>query len=764
MVVFHVDSLNLRGTTSSDNYETVYSLDMLREFRKQTGLFEGVIARGGMPPVVLGGSTSEYVPVELVSGNYFDVLGVRAAIGRTFLEEDDRAPGERPVAVLPHSTWIQKFGGDPGVIGRQVRLNGNPFTIVGVLAAEFHTAVRGERPAVIVPVSMQRQIFPDLDGAAPDVRWVNIMARLKPGVTARKASASLEGIWRGILEPQIRSRDGKPGDASKFRLELVEGSRGINPLDRQLRTPLLVLMITAGLVLLIACVNIAGLLLARGAARQRDTAIRLSLGASRMRILRHSLTESLLVSAAGGIAGLLTASWMSTALLKLAGRGENSALAWQFDMPVLLFALGVSIGVSLMFGAVPALQAAGGNLALALHNRSLPASHAAWRKVLVGGQLALATLLLFGAGLFARSLQNLMVVDAGFRAGQVMKFDLSPRQAGYDKTRGSQLYADLHARLRALPGVTAAGGTSPGPMSNSNRGSNLTVAGYQPPYGTDASAHVHSTTPGYFATVGIPLLAGRDFTEGDRAGAPEVVIVSEAFSRRYCGGNAIGRKIAWGSGNVVPNVEIVGIAGDIRDDPREGPRPEVYIPYGQERNLQGMTFYVRSSLAGTPLAGGIRESVRSLDPNLPVDNIGPMQEQIDRAVSTDRVLAVLCTVFAGLAVLLTAIGVYGVIAWTVTRRANEIAVRIALGAMPGRVLGLVLGEMLTIGTVGITAGALLALAAGAFAQSRLFGIAGRDPATLAAAAVCSAAAALLATAIPAWRAMRIEPAEALRTD
>ncbi|MBC7927927.1 MAG: ABC transporter permease [Bryobacteraceae bacterium] len=357
-----------------------------------------------------------------------------------------------------------------------------------------------------------------------------------------------------------------------------------------------------------------------------------------------------------------------------------------------------------------------------------------------------------------------MSVDPGFRTERVTRFDLQPRQAGYDKVRGVQLYADLHEKLRGLPGVTAAAGTYPGPMTNSNRGANVTVAGYRPPPGTDAQVNLHSTTPGYFQTVGIPLIGGRDFGDGDRAGAPEVVIVNETFARQYTNDSAVGRKLAWGAGNVTPNVTIVGVVGNVKEDLREGPRPEVYIPYGQESKLQPMTFYLRSAAEDAVLAGTIRQAVHSLDASLPVDNLGPMQAQLNNAVSSDRMLAVLCTIFAGLAVLLTALGVYGVIAWTVARRANEIAVRMALGAMPGRVLRLVLSEIAFVGGLGILTGTLLALASGQFAEAKLFGIAGRDPLMLSVAILCSAAVALLASLVPALRATRIEPAQALRLE
>ncbi|MDZ4797837.1 MAG: ABC transporter permease [Bryobacteraceae bacterium] len=324
IVVFHGDSKNLRGTASSDNYESVFSLDMAKQFRARTDLFDGVAVRGGMPRVVLNGANNEYVAMEAVSGNLFSLLGVEATLGRAILPEDDGAPGERPVAMLTHSSWLERFGGDPKIVGQTIRLNGLPFTVVGVLPATFCSAVRGNKPDVVVPISMQRQLYPDMDGTARDVRWVNLFARLKPGVSAAQATSAMQPTWIGILEGLSSVRGKAQDDTTVRRIEVIDGSRGINPLNRSLRTPLLILMGTVATVLLIACVNIAGLLLARAAARQRDIAIRLSLGAGRLRILRQSLVENFVLAAAGCGLGLVLASAMTQALLKLATDGDST--------------------------------------------------------------------------------------------------------------------------------------------------------------------------------------------------------------------------------------------------------------------------------------------------------------------------------------------------------------------------------------------------------------------------------------------------------
>jgi predicted permease len=385
------------------------------------------------------------------------------------------------------------------------------------------------------------------------------------------------------------------------------------------------------------------------------------------------------------------------------------------------------------------------------------------RKVLVTAQIALATLLLFGAGLFARSLSNLMQVDPGFRTEKVMTFVVSPRQAGYDLQRGTQFYSDLVGRIRQLPGVTAVAGAAPGPLTGSNRGSNLTVQGYTPPPNEEAGSGVHSVTPGWFSALGIRFLAGRDFTEADRAGGPKVAIVNDAFAKKYCEGNAVGRRMKWGSGKGDLDIEIVGQFADIRhSDLREPVKPAVYMPYTQEQQLQRMTFYVRSANDPQSMPGVLRDAVRSLDRDLPVYQLKPLQEEITEAVSADRTMAILCTAFSVLAILLTAIGIYGVIAWTVARRTNEIAVRMALGALPERVLRLVMREVVVLTSAGIAAGVALALISARVVESKLFGVTGRDPLMLAIAIVCTALMAAVASFVPAWRATRIDPSRALR--
>lgn len=762
LVVLHAPKLQLQGTSSSSNHETVYSLAMWREYARRTDLFEGVLFRGGLPPVVLQSASSDYVSVELVSGNYFDVLGVRAMLGRTFTAAEDNG---QALTVLSHKAWVERFGADASIVGRTVRLSGLSYIVLGVLPPRFDGVVTGGRNAFYVPASMQRQLFPDMDGTRPDVRWVNIIARLKSGVTRQRAEEAVQSTWKAILDERLAAH--KTDDAEDYRrmrLQLIEAPRGIDSLRRQLETPLIVLMSTAGFVLLIACVNLAGLLMARAAAKQRDTAIRLSFGASRGRIVRQLLLESFLLSLSGAVLGLILARWITAGLLALTGSADGP-LTWQTDERVLLFAFAVAVLTALIFGSIPAWQTFAADIASTLKAQasSVASSHAKVRKVLVAAQVALATLLLFGAGLFARSLSNLMKVDPGFRTEGVMSFLISPRQAGYDLRRGNQLYADILARLRTLPGVTAAGGSKPGPMTGSESSGNVTVQGYEPSPKEEVGASWHAASPGWFATLGIPLLAGRDFTEADGADAPQVAIVNAEFARKYCNGNCIGKKMASGRGNNLQWKDIVGVAGNVHhSDLRTPPKTTVFVPFWQDNTLGRMSFYVRTAGDETRLAGAVREVVRSLDPNLPVHELKPLRKEIEEAMAADRTLAILCTAFGLIAVLLTAIGIYGVIAWTVARRTNEIAVRMALGALPTRVLGLVLREVMILAGAGLAAGAAMALASGRVVEANLFGVAGRDAAMLMVAVVCTGAMALLAALVPAVRATRIDPSRALR--
>jgi predicted permease len=522
-------------------------------------------------------------------------------------------------------------------------------------------------------------------------------------------------------------------------------------------------MATVGVVLLIACINVAGLMTARAAARQRETAIRLSLGAGRLRIVRQCLSESLVLAMVGCGLGIVGAGWLFEALVEYAGPKGN-VLEWQLDMRMMLFTALVTVAAAVLSGLAPALQSIRANTAETLKNQALSVaggrSTASVRKGLVGAQVALATVLLILAGLFSRSLWNLTRIDPGFRTDAVTTFNIDLRAAGYDKVRRDETYRVLAERLAQLPGVPAASAATPGPLSGSSNGGSVGVQGYVPKEGEETGASRHWTMPGFFQTLEIPMLAGRDFRYSDRYGSPKVAVVNEAFVRKYVAdGNALGRKLGFALGAGV-DIEIIGVVADIRTRSlREEQTPAVYVPYAQSADGPALTFYVRGATGPS-----IRAVVNALDPNVPVYSIATFQETVERTTTSERLMTFLTACFGGLAVLLSAVGIYGVIAWTVARRTSEIAIRVALGAERAAVLKLMLREVLGVAGVGIAAGTAVAVATNRLVETQLFGLTGRDPLVILSAVAVTFGFAGLAALIPSWRATRIDPAAALRSE
>src|SRR4051812_20950277 len=759
-----------RGRTFNNG---TFSYPMYRDFRDQNTVFDGVLARFPAPLTMLAGGQAERVNGELVSGNYFDVLGVRAHIGRTFTPDDDRTPGGHPVAILSHNFWMRRFGGDPSVLNRAISLNGLPMTIVGVAPAGFFGIVVGDNPDVMVPVMMKAQMTPTWDDLQSRTsRWLTVMARLKPGVSATQAEAAMNVVYRQINELELKEMSNVSQTFhDRFlgkHLFLRPGDKGRSDLRRQFTTPILVLMGMVGLVLLIACANVANLLLARGAARQKEVAIRLAMGATRAAIVRQRLVESLVLSGTGAALGLGIAWWTGSLLLKmLPGDGSTQTLSAAPDLRVTAFAIAAAVLTAMLFGLAPALSSTRPSLTTTLKDEAGSVvggtGHARFRKGLVVAQVGLSVLLLAGAALFARSLYNLKTLNPGFNAEQLLGFSVDPALNGYTRERSIALFEQMQEQLAQLPDVRSAATSVIALMTDSEWSSTVKVEGYKPKEGEDMNPSVNAVSPGYFATIAQPLLAGREFTVKDGTGAPKVAIINETMANYFFGtGNPLGRHIGWGRDKTT-DIEIVGVARDSKTTSlRQEPKRFVYTPYMQEPEIGQMTFYLRARGSASGIGMSVREVAHKVDPNLPIFEMKTMNAVVDESLFLERMVAALSVAFGGLATLLAAIGLYGVMSYTVARRTREIGIRMALGAERGSVMWLVLKEVALMVGIGVAAGVPLAIALSRIVQSQLFDLSAHDPVALLASAALLSIVALAAGYLPARRATRVDPMLALR--
>jgi predicted permease len=753
----------------------VFSYPMFRDLEKTRTAFSGI---AGHMPIAVSLSMPGQTPIDadglLVSGSYFPVLGIRPAIGRLFDRTDDQAVRGNSVTVLSYAFWENNLGADPSVLGKQITVDGQQLTIIGVAPRGFNGTTLGARPDVFIPISNVAVMSGGEQGTARNDHWVYLFGRLAPGATVGQASASINSVYHGIItDVEWPMQQGLSATtAAQFRgavITLSDGRKGQSSAINDSRMPLTLLFAVTGIVLLIACANIANLLLARAANRTMEMAVRLSLGATRRQLIAQLLTESLLLAALGGIVSVAVAHWTLAGTSALLSSEAARTYGFHLSTPVFAFTAVLSLATGVLFGLAPAVWSTRPDLVTELRNNSGKLSGgrgaARFRTSLVTVQIALSMALLISAGLFLESLQNIARVDLGIHIDNVVQFGVSPGRSGYDDTRTTALYDRIEQALAALPGVSGVTSSTVALFGGDNRGRTVSVQGFRKGPDTDAGSRYTVVGPNYFHVLGVPLVAGRDFTAADNAGAARVAIVNETFAKKFnLGRNAVGKRMSVYNDSL--NIEIVGLARDSKYSQVKDKIPPVFViprrQAGHNYDVGVNTFYVRTALPADQSIRAIRAAMKKIDPNLPLDALETLPQQVHENVYLDRMTSTLTLAFALLATLLAAIGLYGVLAYSVTQRTREIGVRMALGANMSNVRGLVLRQVGAMTLVGGAIGIGGSIGLGRAAQSLLYQLNGYDPVVIAAASVALATVAFLAGFLPALKASRIDPMQALR--
>jgi predicted permease len=751
---------------------TAFSYPVLEELRKKTDVFRDLIAFKDMQMTVTVDGNPALVAGEMVSGNAFSALGVEPLLGRLLTPADDAGPGTGPATVISEGYWAERFGRSSSVVGRAIFINGAPVTVVGVVPAGFTGLQMGAQTRIFVPLTMQPLLAPreqlTASGSSsllnnPESWWVLILARLRPDVPEAQAQAVLDVVLRQTAMASL-----PPAKAlDQLHLKLEPGDRGLDYLKGEFAEPSYVLLALAGLVLLLACVNLANLLLARAATRQREISTRLALGAGRMHILRQMLTESLLLSFMGGGVGLLLGYLGRNAIPRLlAAPWEPARMQVDFDWLALAVTLGLSLATGFLFGIVPALQATkvDGKTALEDTGHATASRNRMWLgKALVIFQIALSTILLIGAGLFVRTLANLGHRPLGFRADHILLFRLSPPRARYPDARMVALYRQLEEMLAAIPGVQSVAMSNIAIVGDGHSGSTFHKSG-TPTSKNEAPVQTNSVGADFFETMGIAVLEGRSFNAHDTATAPRVALVNQTLARQfYPHQDPIGQTFDADADDSAGPVQIVGIAADTRyANLRSETPPTFYLPYLQRPRSSRMMVELRTAAEPGSVLSQVRKVVESVDRDLPLIEVRTMTEQVQATMSGERIFAQLTSGFGILALVLACIGIYGITAYTVARRTSEIGIRMALGAQVGQVLGMVLREVSWLALAGVTLGVGSALWLARFLRAMLYGLTPTDPLTLTSAAALLILIALLAGFGPARRASRVDPVSSLR--
>jgi predicted permease len=763
---------NNRGSRAS-------SYPMYQDYQKKAQAFSHVFCRYPVASSVSFNGQTERVTAELVSGNYFQALGVQPAAGRVFTpEQDDRVYKGHPSVVLSHQYWVTRFAADPAIIGQKMIVNNYPMTVVGVSAPGFNGLDPSSSPQIRVPIQMKPLMTPGWDEIGNRRgQWIQMFARLKPGYSVKSAQASLQPLFHQILQEEIAMpamRDINQYGRDRFmarKVQMEPAATGYSQMRRSYSTALIVLMTMVGLVLLIACSNVANLLIARAAARQKEVAVRLAVGASRRQIIRQLLIESVMLSSLGGAAGLLLSTLMLRVVLGFVpARSVPLMLSPAPDLRILLFTAAVAVATGVLFGLAPALQSMRldlwGTLKDAGGAVTSGSSGVALRKALVIAQVAFSFLLLAGAGLFVRTLANLKQTHSGFRdMDNLITFQVDPALNGYDVPRLKAFYSRALDNLRSLPGVKSAGYSMVPVLAGDEWDSTMSVEGHKPKDGEDMQAFMNGISPGYWQAVGVPLLGGRDFDRRDDGKDITVAVVNRKFATHFFGNtNAVGRHIGFGGGPKAKlNIEIVGVTEDtLYEGPREGVRRQVFVPFTQADYPGGVAFYVRTQVDSKTMFASVRQKIREIDASIPIFDMKTLESQLDETLTTERLIAFLSALFGALATLLAALGLYGVMAFVVARRTREIGLRMALGAPQGVVMWMVMRDVLILLGGGLAVGIPAAWLLSRYVSSQLFGVKPTDIWTALAALIILATVAAGAGFLPARRASTIDPIQALR--
>ncbi len=765
------DSCNQSGCGNG----IIWSYPMFRDLEREQSALAGIAGHRIFGASIALGDEPTVGEGIYVTGAYFSTLGLRPALGRLLQVRDNEPGADNMVAVISHHFWMDRFGGKPEALDQLLRLNGRAFTIVGVAPAGFEGNTLGARPLVYVPMQSRTYIgtYEGLENRRD--YWVYVFGRRKLGMSMQATKAGLDGVIAPILAdveaPLQREMSAATMERFKAkRVVVTPGARGQSSMQGEAKVPLTMLFSITAVVLLIACANIANLLLARGASRATEMGVRLSLGATRGRLVRQLLVESLVLALLGGLVSLLVSRWTLQGIATLLPPNASTTLQFSVQVPVMLFAGSLAVMTGFVFGLFPALHSTRPDLISTIRagagNIAGGGIAGRFRTGLAVAQIALSTTLLISAGLFLKSLVNVSRVDLGIRIDSVATFSVAPLRVGYDTLRAKVLYARIEEELRALPGVTGVTSSLVPLLSGDSWGNDVRVQGFECLPDTDCNSRYTAVGAGYFTMIGVPMLAGRDVASYDQYDGARVGVVNLAFAEKFgLGRDAVGKFMGRAGGNDSLGIQIVGLAPDIAyNDVKREPQPVFYLPWMQQGVVGQMYFYARTRLPGDQLIAAIPQMMKRVDPTLPVQDLKTMTQQLRENVFLDRMISILSAGFALLATLLAAVGLYGVLAYSVSQRTREIGVRMALGADRRRVQGMVLRQVGVMIGIGATVGALGAFGLGRAAQSLLFGLEGHDPFVFATAVLLLAVVALGAGWIPARRASQTQPMRALRYD
>ena len=765
---------------SRDDEHLYFSYPMYRDLRDRNSVFDGVIATSWAQAGVEWRGEPELVNAELVSGNYFDVLGLHPARGRLLVAGDDATANANPFVVLSFNYWQRRFGADPTIINQSIHVNSHPFTVIGVAQPGFHSVVVGDTPDIFVPMTMKAEVVPgwnDLEDRSSS--WLNIIAQLKPGTSREQATAAIRGLWYSIRTDELKqigshSQQYINDKLASSHVEILSGSKGLSSLRKDAAAPLLIIMAMASVMALMACANVSSMLLVRAAGRAREMSVRYALGAKPERVVRQLLVEGILLGLTGGLLGVLLAPQLSAALAHMIWAGSvpgDLPVSSHLDVRIIVFNFALAMLFSVLFSLAPAFQFLRPDLTSALKQQVIGAAGPLrFRRISVAVQIGLSMLLLIVAALFVRTLRNLESFDVGFATDHLITFSVDPTLAGYPVEKAGDLETRVLQALTTLPGVHATAATTDPELADDSTGNDVTIPGYVPREGEDMNVEHSRISSGYFSATRMPMIIGRELNDQDRAGTQSVAVVNESFARRFFGqpARALGHSFGNGHGNVNTNIQIVGVVKDARHaGVRREIVPTVFTPYLQDLQAVamhpgGMAFYLRTWQEPSSAKETIRRAVHETDSKLVPDGLRTMREQVETNLVAERVISLLASAFGLLAIVIAAAGLYGVLAYSTAQRTREIGVRIALGADRRDVIRMVLMEVLWLAGVAIAVAIPTSLLLTSLVRNQRFGVSSSDPLTLSVTTMMVAMVALLSAMAPARRAAKVDPMVALR--